>query len=111
MPVQHLAYSWYLINASLGCLYSPGAKWQARTPECEGRDLTGKMWGQSGVMKLGSTFFLLCGPGQETQLLWVSIPKPRLEDINLGLAEGWRLTPQLPSVSSTVTWGRYDWGW
>lgn len=66
MPIQHLAYSWYLINASLSCLYSPGAKWQARTPECEGRDLTRKMWGQSGIMNLGSSFFLLCGPGQET---------------------------------------------
>lgn len=57
-------------------------------------------------MKLGSTFFLLCGPGHKTQLLWVSFPKPWLEDINLGLVEGQLLIPQFPSVSFTVTWGR-----
>lgn len=55
VPVQHLAYSWHLINASLSCLYSPGAKLQAWALECECGELTGKMWGQSGNMKRGST--------------------------------------------------------
>lgn len=59
VPAQHLARGWHLVSASLSCFYSPRAKLWARTSACEGRGLTEKMWGESGIVKPGFDFISL----------------------------------------------------